>query len=294
MSDKRYPVVLAHGIARFDIFRERRARANRAPEGECLDGRHYFKGIKSRLEAEGFEVHHTSVDFAGPVGLRSRELSEQINRVLEGRGGDKVHIIAHSMGGLDARRMIVEVEGMAEKVASLTTVGTPHLGTTFADFGVSLSGKLIIDGLRPVINLEGFRDLTTRACDDFNRRARDREANNPVVYRTCASAEERDRVFLPLQPSWFIINRNEGDNDGLVSLKSQRWTRELVGNNGRRKKVEQLSFPVPADHLNEVGWWDHQEMQTLSDVFHAKERREEYEGKVRDFYVQLARSLPNN
>ena len=42
-----------------------------------------------------------------------------------------MHLIAHSMGGLDARHMIVR-EGMAERVASLTTVGTPHNGTPVA------------------------------------------------------------------------------------------------------------------------------------------------------------------
>ena len=40
----------------------------------------------------------------------------------------KVNIIAHSLGGLDARQMLTHL-GMGSRVASLTTVGTPHRGT---------------------------------------------------------------------------------------------------------------------------------------------------------------------
>jgi triacylglycerol esterase/lipase EstA (alpha/beta hydrolase family) len=42
-----------------------------------------------------------------------------------------VHIIAHSMGGLDARHLIVDIVTMADKVGTLATIGTPHLGTSF-------------------------------------------------------------------------------------------------------------------------------------------------------------------
>jgi triacylglycerol lipase len=291
MSNHRFPIVLAPGIARFDILREILVNKSGISEDQFDDSLHYFKGIKSHLETNGFEVHHTSVDFAGPVDLRAQQLSDQINQVLNGKTSDKVHIIAHSMGGLDARHMIVDIVGMADKVASLTTIGTPHLGTSFADFGFSLGGKLVIDGLRSIINLEGFEDLTTTACKSFNLRAKDKEASNNVVYRTYASAEERDLVFLPLQPSWFIISKNEGENDGLVSVKSQHWTSELIGNNGSRKTIEQLWFPIPADHLNEIGWWDPQEADSILGLLKAKKQAEEYESKIRSIYLQIAKSL---
>ena len=171
----------------------------------------------------GFDVYYTNVEFAGSVALRARQLSEQINEILNQDNAEKVHIIAHSMGGLDARHMIVDRDGMAGKVASLTTIGTPHLGTSFADIGITLGGRLVIDSLSSILDLKGFDDLTIKSCDDFNRRAEAQEADNDVVYRTCASSEKRDHVFLPLQPSWFFINEKEGENDGLVSVKSQRW-----------------------------------------------------------------------
>jgi triacylglycerol lipase len=291
MATNAFPIVLAHGIARFDILREILIELTGIPDDEFGDRYHYFKGIKSHLETHGFEVHHTSVNFSGPVDLRARQLSDQVNQIVRGRTHDKVHIIAHSMGGLDARHMIVDIDGMADRVASVTTIGTPHLGTSFADYGISHGGSAVIQGLAPFINLGGFNDLTTSSCEAFNRRAREKEASNRVVYRTYASAEERDLVFLPLQLSWSIINRFEGKNDGLASVRSQQWEHELTGSDGSRKRIEQFKFPVPADHLNEVGWWDLQEINPLLDLLNAPKLAGEYESKIKAVYLEIAKRL---
>ena len=289
MSDG-LPIVLAHGITRFDILRQIFVDKLGLPEEQLGDRFHYFKGIKSHLEANGFEVHHSNVDFAGPVELRARQLSGRINEILTGKPFGKVHIIGHSMGGLDARHMIVDIDGMADRVASVTTIGTPHLGTSLADVGISHGGS-IIDDLRSIIDLEGFNDLTTKACAAFNARAKDKEANNTVVYRTYASSEKRNRVFRPLQPSWSIINEAEGENDGLVSVRSQQWDTELIASNGTRKGIEQHPFPIPADHLNEVGWWDPQETNPILLLLRGGKQVEEYESRIRDIYLQMANSL---
>src|SRR5204862_5513379 len=46
----------------------------------------------------------------------------------------RVNVIAHSMGGLDARYAIARL-GAADKIASLVTIGTPHHGTPLAELG---------------------------------------------------------------------------------------------------------------------------------------------------------------
>lgn len=291
-NNPRYPIILAHGIARFDVLRE--VFLGLLPQPPLGDGLHYFKGIKSDLESNGFEVHHSSVSFAAGVKQRSVELRADINAILAGtakagHSHEKIHIIAHSMGGLDARRMIVDSEEMAGKVASLTTIGTPHLGATLADLVIRNGGHLLIHGLRPFIHLEGFADLTTDVCGAFNRKALDREAKNGVVYRTYASAEERDLVFLPLQASWLIINHHEGENDGLVSVKSQQWEKELVAQDGKTKPVTQSPFPIPADHLNEVGWWDPQESNPVAVLRSGRLQAQEYERKIKDAYLIIAK-----
>src|SRR5262249_930507 len=61
--------------------------------------------------------------------FRARQLKEQIEKT----GWKKFNIIAHSAGGLDSRYMISKL-GMADRVASLTTVSSPHRGVWYADW----------------------------------------------------------------------------------------------------------------------------------------------------------------
>lgn len=279
------PIVLAHGIARFDILLEILRKKFNLPE---IDQFQYFKGIKTHLEAHGFQVFHPNQDFAGPVDLRAEQLKARVNEAMAATGADKVHLIAHSMGGLDARHMIVD-KGMAESVASLTTIGTPHLGTILADSVINNGGVFLIEGLRRVVNLDGFADLTITACEQFNSRAEDAEARNQVVYQTYASSEQLLQIFSPLIPSWIFIREHEGRNDGLVPFKSQQWKSELLASDGTSKAVAQKEFPVPADHLNQVGWWDPQE--AVFGFTSLIKQAANYEAKIKDLYLGIAQGL---
>lgn len=289
-----YPIVLAHGIARFDFLREsviRRLQLFLSDLTFAPDRTHYFKGIATHLKRSGFETHHTGVSFASGVDVRAKELAEEVSRILALSGQEKVHLIGHSMGGLDARQMIV-YEGMSEKVASLTTIGTPHLGTSFADWGLTLGGDEIIKALRHTLNLEGFLTLTLAERQAFNEAARNEEASNDVVYQTYAGTQEPERIFAPLRPSWAIINEAEGANDGLVSVKSQRWVSELVNDDGTVKSVAQHDFPIPADHLNQIGWWDLDELRKIK-WWHLNAIREKrnFENGIKHAYLQIARQI---
>jgi triacylglycerol lipase len=191
------------------------------------------------------------------------------------------------MGGLDARHMIVDLE-MADRVASLTTIGTPHRGTVLADHALSNGGELLMDVLKRVVDVDGFVDLTITSCEEFNRRAEDQEARNDVVYQAYGSSEDFRRVFAPLLPSWMFIRDHEGRNDGLVPFGSQQWTKELVASDGRRKAIVQKEFPFQADHLNQVGWWDPQE--TVFGLTPILKQVANYEDGVKDVYLQIAQS----
>jgi triacylglycerol lipase len=264
-------IVLAHGIARFSILAEILINTGTIPDDDNL---HYFKGIASHLRANGFNVQTTNVDFAGPIDDCANELADQVKSI-----NGKVHIIGHSQGGLNSRHAIVD-HGIADQVAMLTSVNSPHNGTSFADVGLSPLGRLFIEVARPVINIDGFKDLTTELRQEFNRRAADAEARNSVIYRTYSSSEERQRVFLPLRPSWKIIHEREGDNDGLVSVTSQNWADNIVAADGTSKPIQHFSFPFPADHLNVCGWWDPAEQGNAA----------RYEAQVKEVYLQIANS----
>ena len=286
-NDQKHPIILAHGIARFDVLLELLKEKLKLPDTELGEHFHYFKGIKPYLELHGYKVFHPNQDFSGSVDLRSGQLKQRVEEVLSQTGAAKVHIIAHSMGGLDARHMIVDL-GMADKVSSLTTIGTPHRGTVLADHVLGHGGVLLMDVLKRVTNVDGFVDLTITKCEEFNRRAEDSEARNEVAYQTYASAEDFRRVFAPLIPSWLFINEHAGQNDGLVPFTSQQWTEELIASDGQRKKVLRKEFPFPADHLNQVGWWDPQE--AILGFTSVIKQAANYEARIKNVYLEIAQS----
>lgn len=296
MSARRtHPIVLAQGFARFDALREFFVNGPGNPlskplnkilsalgGGEPPDRLHYFRGIRTALVADGFDVFHTSVSFAGSVETRAAGLKREIERVLSESGARKVHVIAHSMGGLDARYAVARL-GLADRVASLTTIGTPHHGSSYADHKRAnrLSADFV-DWLDRVIDVDGLKSLTVEDCEALNASLRDSEAANEVFYQVYSASQERKDVLTILHRSWDVIGEKEGENDGLVSVRSQEWEPELRGGDGRVKRIERRRFPFPADHFNECGWWD---------VREGLGKRGEFEESVRRVYLDIARDL---
>lgn len=287
-----HPIILAHGITRPDYLIDFIMRKlNLHDYSLVVDRFHYFKGIASHLRRHNFEVYTTSVSFAANVETRAQDLAREVQKILEHTGHLKVHIIGHSMGGLDARHMIVD-ENMAGCVASLTTIGTPHLGASVADWFMQNRLSRVLEALGKVINLEGFKSLTTTACREFNEAARHAEASNAVLYQTFAGWQERERTFLPFQKTWQITYDLEGDNDGLVSKTSQRWQDRLVADDGTTKIIAQHDFPVAADHVNQMGWWHLYGLQRAEwwDWGIWKEKRH-YETAIKNIYLSIAQDI---
>ena len=112
----RYPILLVHGLAMKDTFFMKS-----------------FGRIDRILRIQGHTVYKSNVDAVGSVESNAKQLKEEIESILRETGAEKVNLIAHSKGGLDAKYMI-EHFGMEERVASLTTLCTPHLGSPVASF----------------------------------------------------------------------------------------------------------------------------------------------------------------
>ena len=198
----------------------------------------------------------------------------------------KFHLIAHSMGGLDCRYLIAslarrgayesEPQLARKRIASLTTIGSPHRGSPIADMvldviDVPLTFRSGAEELRGAwtwnkisqrigaavgVDVTGISNLSTESMVGFNERVRDVDG---VCYQSYAG----HRRFKMLSP-WYLPARwirqfgerhehNDpsnlcgpagvhcagGPNDGLVSVGSARW--------GRFKGV------VPLDHLEQIG-----------------------------------------
>lgn len=162
-------VVLVHGILGF---------SNIGPVN-------YFNGIADHLRRKpGTLVYAVQLDKTAGTQVRSKMLRESMQAALaKGELDTKqpIHIIAHSMGGLDARRLIAEdpsIQGIP--VQTLATIGTPHRGSPIADLvalnfvppnPLLLPAALALAGVlqRFGVSLEGLHDLTTAAARDFIR-----------------------------------------------------------------------------------------------------------------------------
>jgi triacylglycerol esterase/lipase EstA (alpha/beta hydrolase family) len=66
-------------------------------------------------------------DECGTVAQHATDLVNQINTILSATHSDKVNIVPHSKGGLDARWYIAHSN--SDKVANLVMIGTPNEGT---------------------------------------------------------------------------------------------------------------------------------------------------------------------
>lgn len=230
MARDSVPIVLVHGLMGFDRL------------GGKVVGMDYFRGIPAALRAAG---HHVPPPPALPplgsiaeraVALREYLLAEPAVR------DRRVHLVAHSMGGLDSRFLISRLN-MADRVVSLTTLGTPHRGTPLADMGTSKL-KAAIDLLdRLHVPTGAFDDLTTQACHRFNEETRD----DPAVRYFSIGGTLRPKAFPPssLLPTYLLIydraRPEETDNDGQVPLASARWG-------------ERFTHWPGLDHVHLINW----------------------------------------
>lgn len=90
-------------------------------------------GVLSTLDQSGVLYERFSTDRVGTTLANGHDLSNQIGSFLNKIRSDRVHIIAHSKGGLDTQVMNIVAPF---KVLSLSTLSTPHYGSVAADLSV--------------------------------------------------------------------------------------------------------------------------------------------------------------
>ena len=76
-----YPIVLAHGICRFDVLWNTALRVDDTDD-ITLDELHYFRGIRTMLRRRGHRVHHSRVAFGAKVDTRATQLGVNLQRIL--------------------------------------------------------------------------------------------------------------------------------------------------------------------------------------------------------------------
>ena len=275
-----FPIILAHGVCRFDKVWADSLNIHNNDDSN-LDNLHYFKGTRTMLKEKGFVVYHSSVSWAADVNTRAEDLKENVLGVLKKEDCEKVNIIAHSMGGLDARHMLFDdrnSDRIHEHVSSVTTISTPHNGSPFADWGTDNLPYVIPVAQKLGLDLNAFTDLRTDRCKEFNSNTDvidfENECDKKIVFQSYAGKQDFWSVFDALKLSFYIIEKKEGDNDGLVSVESARWRDRYF------KGVLENT-----DHLNELGWWDRAQM-------YCGENESDLQKRIHSFYLNVSKDLP--
>jgi triacylglycerol lipase len=214
-------IVLVHGILGWSSFGFGRARVD------------YFRRVARRLEARGAEVIVVRLPALGGVPARGQALLAQ----LDGLPHERLVIVAHSLGGLDARWALAR-GGLAARVHALVTIGTPHRGTPIADAlargpAVWLRRALARLGLPS----DAVDWLTTERLATFNREIGDAAG---VTYGCVVAATDDARRVHPLLRVTHGFLAAHGPSDGLVPAASQAWGAVLG--------------EADCDHWAQIGW----------------------------------------
>ena len=221
----KYPVILVHGI----MFHDRQFPID-------VWGR-----IPEILRRDGVKVYFGNTDAWGDYRSNAELLKATLDQVLEENQTTKVNIIAHSKGGIDSRYLIWRY-GYGDKVASLTTINTPHQGAELADLvysqrfmhtllskrGLEFFGQIYGDKNPDMYSL--LFQLTTEHMKAFNQVVvLDEAVYFQSYYSSMITAFEYPAYFF----THLYILTVGGSNDGIVSEASAAWgpnARKIPGN----------------------------------------------------------------
>lgn len=212
----KYPILLVHGV----FFRDYKKF-------------NYWGRIPKTLEDNGATIYYGNHQSALAIANSAIELAERIKAIVEETGCEKINIIAHSKGGLDCRYAISEY-GIAEYVASLTTVSTPHRGCIFAErlLGAAPKAfkKLVANTYNKTLKklgdknpdfLAAVTDLTDVSCKKLNEKLTFPEG---IYSQSIGSVMIKPRNGrFPLNWSYRYVKDFDGENDGLVGENSFEW-----------------------------------------------------------------------
>ena len=217
----KYPILMVHGV----FFRDVRAF-------------NYWGRIPQALEKNGAKIYYGCQQSADSVAGCAAELKAKIDEIVAKEKCGKVNIIAHSKGGLDSRYAI-SLLGAGDKVASLTTINTPHRGCQFADYLLSKVPESFKNGLADKYNaalkklgdtkpdfIAAVTDLTASACEQMNSICEDVKG---VYYQSVGSRSVSAMGGrFPLNLTYSFVKYFDGPNDGLVSVESMKWGEKFI------------------------------------------------------------------
>ena len=226
-TELKYPILLVHGMG----FRDTRLI-------------NYWGRIPDVLKKAGCKIYYGGQDSNASIETNALHIKRRIEQILSETGAEKVNIIAHSKGGLDARYAISTL-GMGGMVASLTTMSTPHNGSKTMDLIFRLPDPLIrlagsltdcwfkILGDKNPDSYSAFCCFTTKNAEKFNTDNPDKE---DVYYQSYGFVMKNPVSDIFMCLPCFAVGLIEGENDGLLTPEAVKWTnfRGVYRGSGRR------------------------------------------------------------
>jgi triacylglycerol lipase len=202
--------------------------------GLLRDRSEYFLGVAARLrQTFGARVLTPSVPLLGTVADRACAAGDQILGAFEAglfEAALPVHLMAHSMGGFDARFLVSrDVRQLRHRIASVTCIGTPHHGcpilTAMAHaFRAGRVAMALSDCLTPLNPLRASIQVIERMFgQDLGDLDRDCVDVSAVRYFEVAGVgrQSRPMISLPLMPTAMLLTLcGETRHDGLVAVRS--------------------------------------------------------------------------
>ena len=213
----KYPILLVHGLGMSD-------RKGRNPR--------YWGRIPKALRACGATVFFGGQDAWGTIEGNAVQLAASVRRALAETGSDRINLIAHSRGGLEARYLISTL-GYASRIASLTMLSTPNGGSRLAETILRIRPGVTIwartnDAVwkrrgddAPALLTVG-QQLRRGSMYRFNR-------DNPdapgVYYQSWGARLRQGGVDPIMHLCQCAAHGLQGESDGLVTPDSARWGR---------------------------------------------------------------------
>lgn len=220
----KYPVLLCHGYGGFSML------VSPSPiHKSCM-----------RLREHGIIAFAPNIVPYATIDIRASQWTDIIQKICTQYEFNKLNVVAHSMAGLDMRYAISHLD-IVDKIASLTTIATPHRGTSLAEIILNAPDTIKVK-LGDLANWFGENIYPSQKSDavaaiqqltreyiteEFNPATPD-ATEIPYFSFSAAVGKGTDE---PLNPIYVVQNQliyqQEGVNDSFVGVESAKWGKHL-------------------------------------------------------------------
>lgn len=231
-----------------------------------------FGGVDDALQKSGISALRTITHPTASVEERTSQINQQI---IKHFGKDQsVHLIGHSMGGLDARYLASPAGlNQGHRICTITTLSTPHRGSVLAEkipvwfrTMVSSFSWILKTVLPPGESKEFYSQISENRWDafhqltkgylvkDFNLRIIDHPNVHYFSYASVVNPANQTLVGKFRKQIAKTIMAHEGFNDGMVGIESAKWGEcrgTILANHGEIVGLKVIPWqPSCFDHIS--------------------------------------------